>query len=397
MLKVFLVDDELTTRRYIKSSINWEEEGFELVGEAGDGELAYPLIRQTRPDIVLTDIQMPFMDGIELSRLVRTEFPEMCILIMGTYDEFQIVAEELQNDIPDYTFVQKPLDMEKLLHEMHLIRAYISERFNDKAASLKKGDTLQQNLTEKQAFFQKLISGSYSVSALIAEGRSFGIELNAACYNLLLVQFNGSKEETKERVESFRKVYEELRKQDSNVFVVTQGQEEFALLLLGKNEKEVRRLENKVMDQCRQFMMEFPTGKYFGVAGHPVHHISDLKLCYQEVLNTYTNRLGYGDNQIVPSTKLNQPAHAGGALFDPDELNLSADGGRTLERFLSSGVLSNLELFLGTYIEDMDELNIRSMLFRHISQWMHIFVPAVFCRSLATPTGICRKTSRSII
>ena len=70
MIKVFLVEDEVIMREGIRRNIDWEAEGFEFVGEASDGELAYPLIQKSRPDILITDIQMPFMDGLELSRLV---------------------------------------------------------------------------------------------------------------------------------------------------------------------------------------------------------------------------------------------------------------------------------------------------------------------------------------
>lgn len=69
-IKVFLVEDEMIIRNGVKRSIDWEKEGYEFVGEASDGELAYPLILKEKPDIMITDIRMPFMDGLELSRLV---------------------------------------------------------------------------------------------------------------------------------------------------------------------------------------------------------------------------------------------------------------------------------------------------------------------------------------
>ena len=71
MLKVFLVEDEFVIREGIKNNIDWKAHGYEFCGEAGDGELAYPMIQKLRPDIVITDIRMPFMDGLELSRLIR--------------------------------------------------------------------------------------------------------------------------------------------------------------------------------------------------------------------------------------------------------------------------------------------------------------------------------------
>ena len=83
MLKVFLVEDEFVIREGIKNNIDWKAHGYEFCGEAGDGELAYPMIQKLRPDIVITDIRMPFMDGLELSRLIRKELPDTEIIILS--------------------------------------------------------------------------------------------------------------------------------------------------------------------------------------------------------------------------------------------------------------------------------------------------------------------------
>lgn len=71
MVKLFLVEDEIVMREGIRKHIAWEKEGIEFAGEAGDGELALPMILSTKPDILLTDIRMPFMDGLQLSELVK--------------------------------------------------------------------------------------------------------------------------------------------------------------------------------------------------------------------------------------------------------------------------------------------------------------------------------------
>ena len=70
-MKVFLVEDEVIVREGIKRNIDWGREGYEFIGEASDGELAYPMIQKLKPDIVITDIKMPFMNGLELSKLIK--------------------------------------------------------------------------------------------------------------------------------------------------------------------------------------------------------------------------------------------------------------------------------------------------------------------------------------
>ena len=73
MFKVFLVEDEIVVREGIRNNIDWEQYGFQYAGDAPDGELALPLIRQIRPDVLITDIKMPFADGLALIELVRKD------------------------------------------------------------------------------------------------------------------------------------------------------------------------------------------------------------------------------------------------------------------------------------------------------------------------------------
>ena len=125
MIKVFLVEDEVIMREGIRSNIDWEAEGFEFVGEASDGELAYPLIQKSRPDILITDIQMPFMDGLELSRLVKQEQPGIKIIVLTGYDEFEYAKEGIRIGITDYLL--KPIASAKLLEAVKKVGELVVE------------------------------------------------------------------------------------------------------------------------------------------------------------------------------------------------------------------------------------------------------------------------------
>ena len=87
MIKVFLVEDEFVVREGIKKNVDWAGHGYEFCGDASDGEMAFPMIKKVMPDIVITDIKMPFMDGIELSRLLKKELPSIEIIILSGYEE----------------------------------------------------------------------------------------------------------------------------------------------------------------------------------------------------------------------------------------------------------------------------------------------------------------------
>ncbi|NLD46087.1 MAG: response regulator [Clostridiaceae bacterium] len=113
MLKVFLVEDEFVVREGIKNNVDWMGNGFMFCGDASDGELAYPLIQVEKPDIIITDIRMPFMDGLELSRLIKRELPKSKIIILSGHEEFTYAQEALRIGVNEYLL--KPINGAELL------------------------------------------------------------------------------------------------------------------------------------------------------------------------------------------------------------------------------------------------------------------------------------------
>ena len=112
LLKVFLVEDETVIREGLRDRIPWDQFGYRFVGEAADGEMALPLIRKTRPDVLITDIKMPFMDGLSLSKIVSKEFPRMKIIIVSGYDDFEYARRAIEVGVDQYLL--KPVTRMKL-------------------------------------------------------------------------------------------------------------------------------------------------------------------------------------------------------------------------------------------------------------------------------------------
>ena len=102
MLKVFLVEDECVVREGLRECIDWARYGFEFCVDAPDGELALPQIRKLRPDILITDIKMPFMDGLALSKLVCAELPETKIILISGHNDFEFAQEAIEIGVEQY-------------------------------------------------------------------------------------------------------------------------------------------------------------------------------------------------------------------------------------------------------------------------------------------------------
>lgn len=99
LCKIIIVDDEILIRQGIKHYINWEQEGFQIVGEASNGKEALEIIERNQPQIVITDIVMPFMDGEELTRIVKSKYPDIEIIILSSFGEFDYVRSTFLGSI----------------------------------------------------------------------------------------------------------------------------------------------------------------------------------------------------------------------------------------------------------------------------------------------------------
>ena len=187
MTKVFLVDDEIVIREGIRTSFPWEETEYTLVGEAPDGEMALPMIRDTRPDILITDIRMPFMDGMELCRIVRSQMPWIGIIILSGYDEFEYARTGLQLGVKEY--ILKPVTAEELKQTLDRV----SETMRQEQAQREGSARARLAGRADQNFLrEKLLGALYSedtseqdARGIVEQLRSMGINIAAPRYAVI--------------------------------------------------------------------------------------------------------------------------------------------------------------------------------------------------------------------
>ena len=126
MMKVFLVDDEIAIRENLRNSFPWEEKGYQLVGEAPDGEMALPMLRDLNAEILLTDIRMPFMDGIRLCEEVQRTMPWVERIILSGYDDFSYAQKAISLGVREYLL--KPVTSEELGAALDRVRRQIEDK-----------------------------------------------------------------------------------------------------------------------------------------------------------------------------------------------------------------------------------------------------------------------------
>ena len=128
MIRVLIVDDEPLVAENIKASMDWEYHGFQVVGIAGSGKAALELMEDKFPDIVLTDMKMPGMSGVELIRQAACSYPEMKFVIISGYADFAYAQEAMEYGAAAYCL--KPLDEQELLRVMLKLKARIMTEKN---------------------------------------------------------------------------------------------------------------------------------------------------------------------------------------------------------------------------------------------------------------------------
>lgn len=114
LCKILIVDDEILVRQGIRHHLNWEQHGFRIVGEASNGKEALAMIEPLSPDIIITDIVMPVMDGEEFVRVLKTHYPNIEVIVLSSYGEFNYVRSTFQSGVADYILKPK-LETSELL------------------------------------------------------------------------------------------------------------------------------------------------------------------------------------------------------------------------------------------------------------------------------------------
>lgn len=233
--KVFLVEDEIITREGIRDNVDWAASGFEFCGEAPDGEMAIPLIEESKPDVLITDIKMPFMDGLQLSKIVREHMPWIKIIILSGHDEFDYAQTAVKLGVTEYLL--KPVsarDISKVLEELSTT---LDRENQEREKIIALQDKAEDNLVlSRERFLLKLVMGGVSSAEAIEQSAQLGLDIVGRYYLVVLIRVElcqDSQPFDYYEYEQVMQIVSEFAGNNLDVFLTKKDMEELVLLIKG--------------------------------------------------------------------------------------------------------------------------------------------------------------------
>jgi len=365
MLKVFLVEDESVIREGLRDKIPWEQYGYRFVGEAADGEMALPLIRKTRPDVLITDIKMPFMDGLSLSKIVSAELPRIKIIIISGYDDFEYAREAIAVGVDQYLL--KPITRMNLRKILLDLKEKIEQDIqqNDYQTQFQ-NEMHEYEQFSRRRFFEKVLEGEMSVKDIYSEAVKRSIELSASCYNLLFLYL-----QEKNAVLSESKMDKFIRRQEEVLHYFLRHPQYilfrwnvncFGVLMkseLGQMEEITEQALAHIKRVCT--LGEEQLDWYVAV-GNPVERLSLLPQCYQNANQYFAYRF------IMPTLHILTEKTLASCLTTKEEKNIenvnpAQMAPEIIRDFLSRGSSSEIHNFVESYLQSIREA-LESKMFR---------------------------------
>lgn len=367
MYSVFLVEDEDIIRDGIKNMINWSDYGFNFIGEASDGELALPLIQKNKPDILITDIEMPFMNGLILSKIVRKELPDTMIIILSSYEDFTYAKEAIDIGVSNY--LVKSLSKKQLIEALKEVKEKKDKELEQNKYLKQFNDEMNEHLDSlKRDFLDVLVSGKYSTSEILEKAEFLNLNVFSEFYNILifLLDEENCNSDNWNNVTNLEERIYSTYLNDESVIIFNTGFGMAVFLIKGRKEEILKNTQKcvKVLNQiCEDVNL---SDKYSIGVGDFTNRISTIGNSYREARYRLFNKNNFEMD------------------FNIDDVNDKIVNQDSIDKFLSIGLKEETHEFIDDFLKKIGGNAIESFIFRQ-----YILLNVVFSiKSYMTKIGI---------
>lgn len=305
MYKVILVDDEALTRESISQNVPWEEMEFELIGTAENGQEALNLIKECPPDLVLTDICMPVMDGLSLSEQIQKSYPNIKVVIISGYDDFEYAKQAMRYEVSNY--IIKPITSHELVEELKRIKIKIEESINQ-TKTIEAAKKFEDNIpTLRNDFLNRLLEGNYYKLDIADKMNQYNIRFSGSLQAVVLLEVEEFETDTKDGTKidigfidfSIANITEEIINKCQNVIFVKNTNNKSVLIFA---EESAERLEESIQSVCNtiiEAVKQCIQTKMYVIVGETVNDVQNWVYSYQSVKEAKEYKFLFEDQKFV--------------------------------------------------------------------------------------------------
>lgn len=389
MLRVFLVEDESIIRQTLRDTVPWAQCGYTFAGEAGDGEMALPMIRQLRPDVLITDIRMPFMDGLALSKLVLQEFPQMKVVIISGYDDFEYAQQAISIGVERYLL--KPITKSALLTVLEELKSKIEgERAQQNYVAQFQQEAQDYEQYARRRFFEQIVAGQLSVQQIYEKAEAMDLDLRAQCYTIALVsalpEQHGVTEAYSEASASIRDGLLAHFLKYPEYILFRWNLTTYAVLIKGERDKMEQYIQRCTATVRAQYETYGPELNWYVAVGKPTQRLSMLPACFDEVSRLWAYRYILPAQRVMTSDAVSFLTGTGTA-HDFADLDVSKLNPAVVTGMLQSASAQEVSGFVDAYIHGVSgmEQALSSMPFCQFVMLSVRFTATEFVRTLGVP------------
>jgi two-component system, response regulator YesN len=357
-LKVLIVDDESNTRGLVKVSLDWESLNMEVVGDATSGLEAIDMMESLLPDIIITDIQMPYMDGLTLSKIIKEKHPDISIVILTAHNEFSYAQRAVSIGVSD--FILKPIDKNLLLETMTKVGNSIKSN-RDRLSKLELSHQyIKSNITVFQnKVFNDLISNSLNFTFQPEELKMVDINIDTDydIYQVSLINITVDKSrytnlERQVLLQKCCSYIKELYLLSGRAYVFT---DIYSNIVLLNNDDAI--YLNDISERATIYLKEQLSTVISCGIGMEVHSIENIYISYQQALNALNMCYITGEEITFADSQITEAEHS---VFQQntmtDKMKLAIKSGSTIQAVhITKMVLQN---YAKENINDLDGVKI---------------------------------------